>query len=145
MRLQKNCFFGYIIRTSPTKTVLRNQNQLKKIYLKNLYIQGKYLTVLDGPRWLDRGRHHGTCDNENRGPGWTAEDRHAFLQGRRPVSELSSELRPSYRGPSSPISSPRATSLLTLLFVRRTPWSISILSIFGTTNPKLSLEEQETV
>ena len=69
------------------------------------------LTGLADPEWPDRGRRRGTCGSEIRRPGSIAEDRHASWPDTPLVSELSFEPRPSCRGPSSPTSELRATSL----------------------------------
>lgn len=71
----------------------------------------RVLTGLVGPELLDRDHRHGKRGSEFRRPGWIAEDRHGAWRGRRRAFELAFEQRPSCRGPSSRISSPRATSL----------------------------------
>lgn len=71
------------------------------------------LTILAGPQLLDRDHRHGRRGTEFQRPGWIAEDRHDAWREKQRVFELAFEQRPSCHGPSSLISSPRATSLET--------------------------------
>lgn len=76
------------------------------------------LTGPADPRLLDKVRRLDRLENDIQRPELLVGDLRAVLQGKRLASEHVFEPRPSYREPSSPTFSPRATSFVVVLLRR---------------------------
>lgn len=85
------------------------------------------LTGPADPVWLGIERRLDRFGNESQRPEWIVEDLRAALPGKRRASVLVFEPRPSCRAPSSPTSSPRATSFSFFLTTITEQWETLVL------------------